>query len=132
MHAVDLEACVILELPIECLEQHMIDFLRTPTFTADQVVVVAASDFIDELPIANMRCQDHALLAEEAQRPVNGCLGDAWHFLLGLVEYFHRQHVLVGLVEDAQDRQPLRGEPESLGLKPGRKFVNHPICLMVI
>lgn len=115
MDTVDLVAGAGLELFIQCLQSRMVDLLSLAAYPADQVMVVVLRDLIDRLAVAVVTCQHQALIRKEAQRPVNGSLGQSGYYLLRLPENFNRQKMPACIPQDAQDCQPLWGQAITQG-----------------
>ena len=65
MDVIDLVTSAGLELLVERLEQVVVDLTGAAADAADQVVVVAPGDLINELTIPDMRGQHQALLGQE-------------------------------------------------------------------
>ena len=56
----------------------MRDFNFLMTLTANGVVVIVTSGFIDKLPPGDLRRESQFVLDEEIQRAVDGCFHQPW------------------------------------------------------
>ena len=93
VHAVDLVAGVRLELLVKRREQLVADLVCVVALPADQMMVVAAGDLVDQLAVADMRRQQEALFGEEGERAVHGGFRDAGYGFPSLVPDLERRQV---------------------------------------
>jgi len=79
MHAVDLVACIGLELLVERFEQVVADLPGIAAHAADQVMVGVAGDLVHQLPAAHVRRQDQPLSQFNVRYTVASVMpGMAW------------------------------------------------------
>ena len=111
---IDLVTGASLELLVERLEQVVVDLTGAAAVAADQVVVVAPGDLINELTIPDMRGQHQALLGQEAQCAVDGRISQARQRCGGLLADGDWGQVGACLGEDIQDRHALGRHPKTM------------------
>lgn len=113
MHAVDAVTGAGLELLVQLGQQLVVDFVGGAAPAADQVVVLALGDLVDQRSAADVGRQDDALPGQEAQRAVDGGFGDGGQALLEALENLQGGKMVARFLDDTVDGHPLGGGAEA-------------------
>jgi hypothetical protein len=125
VQAINLIAGFGAELLVKRFQELMIYLLRCAACPANQVMVIVTGDFIHQLPIANMGCQDKALFRQKAESAIHRRFGHGGQNALSLPEDFLRREMTAGVLQDLQDEQPLRGHAKASLVQRFNNLIEH-------
>ncbi len=115
--SIDLIAGDFFELLVEPFQELVIDLPGASTIAANEVMVSGVGGFVNQLAASHVRDQNEILLCEKAERAIHGGFRRTWNDLLGFLVNLQWGEMPAGLVDDAQDRQPLWGHAVPAGTK---------------
>ena len=93
----------------------MLDLDLAAANTADNMVMIVARNLISQVAVARMGRVNQPVVGEKIQRAIDRRLRQAWQVASRLLMDFTRGKVCPGMMENMQDRHPLRGHSVSAG-----------------